>query len=42
MNYMEELAKVLGVELGDRFIMYDNNGKASLHNYYFSDFCLMV
>ena len=42
MNYMEKVAKMFGVELGDRFKIYDNNGKVSLHNYYFSDFGLMV
>ena len=43
MNYMAEVAKIFGVELGERFNIVDNrSGDASKSNYYFSDFGLMV
>ena len=41
-NHMEEVAKILGVKLGERFEIIDNNGNKSSDIYYFTQTNLMA
>lgn len=42
-NHMKEIAKMLGVEMGKRFNVFDSNGKLHSHNhYYFSEKDILI